>query len=123
MIEKKGIKSYKDLEIWKKGVRFSIEIYQITKKFPVIEQFGLTNQIRRAASSVPANIAEGYGRESTKTYIQFLKISRGSLNEVETFLYISFGLDYFDKATLDELIQKSTEIGKMINSLIKKLAS
>jgi len=121
MIERKKIESYKDLEIWKKGVRFAIEIYQITREFPSHEQFGLISQLRRAASSVPANIAEGYGRESTKSYIQFLKISRGSLNEIETFLYIGFGLGYLDKAKLDEQIEKTTEIGKMMNSLIKKL--
>ena len=92
--EKKKIVSYKDIEVWKKGVRLTIEIYRITKEFPGSEQFGLTNQLRRAASSIPANIAEGYGRESTKNYLQFLKTARGSLNEVETFLYIGFELEY-----------------------------
>ncbi len=87
-VEKKKIVSFKDLEGWKKGVRFAIEICRITREFPGSEQFGLTNQLRRAASSIPANIAEGYGRESTKNHIQFLKTARGSLNEVETFLYI-----------------------------------
>jgi four helix bundle protein len=120
-VEKKKIISYKDLEVWKKGVRFTIEIYRITSEFPSREQFGLTNQLRRAASSIPANIAEGYGRESTKNYIQFLKTARGSLNEVETFLYIGFELEYFNKQTLDNLIIKTTELGKMMNSLIKKL--
>jgi four helix bundle protein len=120
-MDNKEIKSYKDLEIWKKGVRFSIDIYQITKTFPSEEQFGLTNQLRRAAASVPANVAEGYGRESAKNYIQFLKTARGSLNEVETFLYIGFGLNYLDKTNLNTLLEKSTEIGKMLNSLIKKL--
>ena len=121
MIEKKRIESYRDLEVWKKGVRFSLEIYQITSGFPVNEQYGLTNQLRRASASFPANIAEGYGRESTKNYIQFLRTARGSLNEAETFLFISFGLKYLDKVSLDGLIQKSTELGKMLNSLIKKL--
>ena len=121
--DKKQIESYKDLEVWKKGVRFSIEIYRITEGFPTKEQFGITNQLRRAAASFPANIAEGYGRESTKNYVQFLKTSRGSLNEVETFLYISHGLNYIDRTVLDELIKKSTELGKMITSLIKKLNS
>ena len=120
-VEKKKIVTYKDLEVWKKGVRFTIEIYRITRDFPGSEQFGLTNQLRRAASSIPANIAEGYGRESTKNYIQFLKTARGSLNEVETFLYIGFDLEYFNKQTLDNLIIKTTEPGKMMNSLIKKL--
>jgi len=117
---RKKIESYKDLEVWKKGVRFSIEIYKITEGFPKKEQFGLTNQLRRAAASVPANIAEGYGRESAKNYTQFLKISRGSLNETETFIYIAYGLKYLDKTALDTLLLKSTELGKMLNSLIKK---
>ena len=121
MVEKKKIESYKDLEVWKKAVRFSIEIYHITSEFPVSEQYGITNQLRRASSSIPANIAEGYGRESVKNYIQFLKTARGSLNETETFLYIAFGLKYLNKITLDELISKTTEPGKMLNSLIKKL--
>ena len=121
--EKRKIESYRDLEIWKKGVRFSIEIYQVTDNFPAKEQFGIINQLRRAASSFPANIAEGYGRESTKNYIQFLRTSRGSLNEVETFLYIAFGLKFIDKKILDDLLHKSNELGKMITSLIKKLNS
>jgi four helix bundle protein len=121
MAEGKRIESYKDLEVWKKGVRFSIEIYKITSGFPVSEQYGITNQLRRASASFPANIAEGYGRESTKNYIQFLRTARGSLNETETFLYIAFGLNYLDKEKLDGIIEKSTELSKMINSLIKKL--
>jgi four helix bundle protein len=123
MTENKKIESYRDLEIWKKGVRFSLEIYRITSGFPVNEQYGLTNQLRRASASVPANIAEGYGRESTKNYIQFLRTSRGSLNETETFLFITYGLKYITKETLHELTQKSAELGKMLNSLIKKLNS
>jgi four helix bundle protein len=75
-VEKKKIVSYKDLEVWKKGVRFTIEIYRITREFPGSEQFGLTNQLHRSASSIPANIAEGYGRKSMKNYIQFLKTAR-----------------------------------------------
>jgi len=94
MGEAKRIESFKDLEVWKKGVRFSIEIYNITSAFPSIEQYGLTNQLRRAAASIPANISEGYGRDSTKNYIQFLRTARGSLNETETFLYIAYGLKY-----------------------------
>ena len=119
--EKKKIESYKDLEVWKKGVRFSIEIYKISSGFPTSEQYGITNQIRRASASFPANIAEGYGRESTKNYIQFLKTARGSLNETETFLYIAYGLKYISKESLDQLLTRSTELGKMINSLIDKL--
>jgi len=121
MSEIKKINSYRDLEVWKKGVRYSLTIYKITSEFPVSEQYGITNQLRRASASIPANIAEGYGRDSTKNYIQFLRTSRGSLNETETFLFIAYGLKYVDRKTLDELLEKSAEIGKMLNSLIKKL--
>jgi len=121
MEEKKKIESYKDLEVWKKGVRFSIEIYAVTREFPANEIYGVTSQVRRAAAAVPANIAEGYGRESSGSYIQFLRIARGSLNETETFLYIAHGLNYMEKKMLNQLIEKTTELGKMLNSLIKKL--
>jgi len=121
MLGKQKIESFKDLEVWKKGIKFTIDIYTITGNFPAQEQFGLTNQLRRAASSVPANIAEGYGRGSDKNYVQFLKTSRGSLNEVETFLYLGFELSYLDKSNFETLIEKSTELGKMLNGLIKKL--
>ena len=119
----KKITSYKDLEIWKKGVRLSIEIYRITEQFPKSELFGITNQLRRSGASIPANIAEGYGRESTKSYRQFLKTARGSLNETETFLYISHGLNYLDKEKLSVLLNRTTELSKMITSLLSKLNS
>jgi len=120
-MEKKLIKSYKDLEIWKKGIILSMEIYSVTSSFPHNEQYGLTSQIRRASTSIPANIAEGYGRESGKNYIQFLKISRGSLYELDTFLTIAFGLKYLTKEQRTNLNDKTEELSKMINSLIKKL--
>jgi four helix bundle protein len=120
-MEKKVIKSYKDLEIWKKGILLSMEIYSLTSTFPLNEQYGLTSQIRRATTSIPANIAEGYGRESGKNYIQFLKISRGSLYELDTFLTIALGLKYLTKEQRNHLNDKTEELSKMINSLIKKI--
>jgi len=120
-MEKKVIKSYKDLEIWKKGILLSMEIYSLTSTFPTDEKYGLTSQIRRATTSIPANIAEGYGRESGKNYIQFLKISRGSLYELDTFLTIALGLKYLTKEQRNYLNDKTEELSKMINSLIKKI--
>ncbi|TRZ76367.1 MAG: four helix bundle protein [Bacteroidetes bacterium] len=120
-MEKKVIKSYKDLEIWKKGILLSMEIYSLTSTFPTDEKYGLTSQIRRATTSIPANIAEGYGRESGKNYIQFLKISRGSLYELDTFLTIALGLKYLTKEQRNNLNDKTEELSKMINSLIKKI--
>jgi four helix bundle protein len=99
-----------------------MEIYSVTSLFPDREQYGLTSQIRRAATSIPVNIAEGYGRESGKNYIQFLKISRGSLYELDTFLTIALGLKYLTKEQRNYLNEKTEELSKMINSLIKKLA-
>lgn len=119
----KEIKSYRDLEVWKKGVLLSMELYKITNDFPPHELFGISSQIRRAAASVPANIAEGYGRESTKNYLQFLRTARGSLNELDTFLTIATGLEYLTIEKRKNLHQKTEEISKMLNSLIKKLNS
>ena len=78
------IESYKDLIVWQKSMNLVEDIYKTTHAFPLKEQFVLTSQIRRAAISIPSNIAEGYGRNTTKNYIQFLTVSRGSLLELET---------------------------------------
>jgi len=88
-MENKKIESFKDLIVWQKGIELVNEIYKVTKHFPKEELYGLTSQIRRAAISIPANIAEGWGRGTTKNYIQFLEISRGSLYELETLIIIS----------------------------------
>jgi four helix bundle protein len=116
-----NVRSYKDLEIWKFGIGLAIDIFAKAASFPVSEKYGLTSQIRRAASSFPANIAEGYGRESGKNYIQFLKIARGSLYELETFLIIAGKMNYFsDEQTMDFQV-KAEELSKMINVMLRKL--
>ncbi|HBX50612.1 MAG: hypothetical protein A2W98_01085 [Bacteroidetes bacterium GWF2_33_38] len=99
-------KTYKDLIVWQKSVDFVSVIYDITKSFPNSEQFGITNQIRRASVSVSLNIAEGWGRKSNKSFAQFLKISRGSLYEVETISIISNKLKYLNNEQF-ELIRIS----------------
>jgi four helix bundle protein len=83
--------------------------------------FGLTSQIRRAAASVPANIAEGYGRESTQSYVQYLRIAQGSLKELETHLLLSVRIGFLESAANDPLLAQSDEIGKMLHSLIRAL--
>jgi len=120
-MEQKKIESYKDLIVWQKGIELVNELYAITKKFPKEEIFGLTNQIRRAAVSVAANIAEGWGRNSTKNYIQFLRISRGSLYEIETMLVIANNQNYINEQIKSSLSQNINELGKMLNKLIKSL--
>jgi four helix bundle protein len=115
------ISSYRQLEIWQKSMGLVNKIYQISSTFPKEEIFGLTSQIRRAAISIPANIAEGWGRRLTKEFIQFLRIARGSLLELETHLLIAKNLSYIEAEIMDELLPKSEEINKMINGMISSL--
>src|SRR5207253_10315334 len=86
---KMAISSYRDLRVWQEGLAFAKGCYFLTRQFPKEELFGLTSQIRRAAASIPANIAEGNGRENSKEYIHFLRIAQGSLKEVETHLLLA----------------------------------
>ena len=109
--------------VWQKGIELVNEIYVLTKRFPKEEMFGLTNQMRRAAVSIPANIAEGWGRNSTKSYIQFVRISRGSLYELETLFVIARDLNYIDETIKSSVTGKIDEIGKMFNKLLQKLDS
>jgi four helix bundle protein len=92
------MKSYQELDVWQKGVSLSIEVYKVTEDFPRSEKFGLTAQIRRATVSVPANIAEGWGRGSTREYAQFLLVPRGSIFELETHLIIGQKLGFLKEA-------------------------
>jgi len=97
------LKSYLDLEVWKKTRILAKEVYNTTKLFPKEEIYGLTNQIRRSAVSVVSNIAEGIGRQTAKDTIQFLYISRGSLYELETQLFIAFDLEYIKMNNLKSI--------------------
>jgi four helix bundle protein len=112
------MENYKELKVWQKSVGLCIELYGIVKKFPENERYGLITQIQRASTSVPANIAEGWGRGSTKEYIQFLHIARGSLMELETHLIIAQKLGYIDTVNSNAFQRYIEEIGKMINQLI-----
>jgi four helix bundle protein len=117
------MKDYKELQVWQKAVAFVTETYKTTRGFPDEERFGLTAQIRRAVTSVPANIAEGWGRASTKEYVQFLIVARGSLLELETHLIVARNLGYLNQAQLGAAQSRIEEIGKMLNSLIQSLRS
>jgi four helix bundle protein len=117
LVEK--LKSYKDLEVWKVSMDFVIEIYLITSTFPSSERFGITNQIRRCAVSIPSNIAEGAGRRNTREFIHFLYISNGSLSELETQLEISSRLGYIKE--FEPFINKIMHIRKMLINLIHAL--
>ena len=112
-------KRYKDLNVWMEARKLSKDIYTITSEFPKEEQFGLINQMRRSAISVPSNIAEGCGRNYPKDSIQFFHISRGSLYELETQLYLSFDLKYIDETKLNEVLLSTETTIKLLSGFIK----
>jgi four helix bundle protein len=115
------MKDYKELVVWQKGVQLATEAYRITENFPRVETFGLTSQIRRAAASVPANIAEGWGRGSAREYIQFLTLARDSLLELETHLIVSEKLGFLDKTKSETARALIVDIGKMLTRLMQSL--
>jgi four helix bundle protein len=115
------INSYRDLKVWQDGMTLVEDCYRLSKEFPKEELFGLTSQLRRAAVSVPANIAGGYGRDSRGSYVNLLRNARGSLKELETHLILAQRLKFgsFDLAT--QLLARSETIGRMLRSLIRSL--
>ncbi len=115
------MQSYRDLIVWQKSMSLVMMLYGATKGFPKEEAFGLTSQIQRSAVSIPSNIAEGYGRNSTGDYARFLQIASGSLYEFQTQLEISFQLGYLNKERFNEINSLSIEIEKMLSSLISKV--
>ena len=115
------IESYKELIVWQKSMKLAEDMYCITDSFPPKEQFALTSQIRKAAISIPSNIAEGYGRNTSKNYVQFLYISKGSLFELETQIELSKRLNYINEEVYNNIEESIIEISKMLHSLIVKL--
>ncbi|MBU4478763.1 MAG: four helix bundle protein [Candidatus Omnitrophica bacterium] len=115
------IYSYKDLEVWKKAIDLVKQIYIITRNFPKEEIYGLVNQMRRASVSIPSNIAEGKTRQYSNEYIQFLYIALGSCAELETQVIICNELRYIDEKTINPILEKLSEISKMLRSLIRSL--
>ena len=115
------VQSYRDLKVWQKAMDLVINSYKVTDNFPSQEKFGLSSQLQRAAVSIPANIAEGHGRNHTREYLQFLSIAYGSLMELETHLQIAQRLNYIDIVLLQSLIKNTEEIGRMLNGLQRTL--
>ncbi len=114
------IKSFTDLDAWKFGHTLVIEIYKITQKFPKEETFGLTSQLRRAIVSFTSNIAEGFSRKTYKEKLQFYSMALGSLSEVQNQLLIARDIGYINQSDFEELAQKSIQLSKITNGLIKK---
>jgi four helix bundle protein len=115
------IRSYRDLAAWQRAMELVEGVYTVTRRWPREETYGLTNQVRRAAVSVPANIAEGQGRRNPREFARFLKIATGSLFEVETHLLIAQRLEYLDNAAVRPLLVLSDETGRIISGLIHSL--
>lgn len=115
------LQTYRDLIVWQKSMDLVVEIYRLAKLFPQEELFGLTSQIRRATISVPANIAEGYGRRHRKEYLNHLSIARGSLMEVETHLQIALRLSYLEREQAKPVWNMLQEIGRLLNGLVRSL--
>ena len=112
------VMSYRDLIAWNKAMELVTEIYRVTKKFPKDELFGLISQLRRAATSIPSNIAEGKGRLSKGEFRQFLGNARGSLAELETQILIAQNLNYLDETEANRILAIVEEVGKIINGLL-----
>lgn len=116
-------RSYKELLVWQKAMISVTDVYNAAKAFPKEETYGLTSQIRRAAVSVPSNIAEGQGRDSVKEFIHHLSIAYGSLMEVETQLQIAANLGYLKQTNLNLLLGNAAEVGRLLNGLSRSLKS
>jgi len=117
------IKSFEELIIWQEARKFAYDIYELTKKYPQEELYGLTSQMRRAAVSVMSNIAEGFDRRTTKEFISFLIIARASMSEVQNDLYISLDLNYINTENFQINYDNAQKIAKLINGLITYLKS
>lgn len=115
------MRPHEKLEVWKRSVDLVTNVYGVTKKFPSDERFGLTSQIRRAAVSIPANIAEGAARQSTKEFLQFILIAQGSSSEVETELLIAVNLEYLPRTEFDELMLEIESVSRMLIGLANHL--
>lgn len=116
-----AVQFYQQLLVWQKAMDLAVECYRATQCFPKEERYGLTSQIRRAAASVPANIAEGQGRHHTKEFLNHISIARGSLLELETFLLLSQRIGLLLEANTKELLRQSDEIGRMLSGLRQSL--
>jgi len=119
----KEVRNYRDLEVWQRGMELAAQIYEATKGFPTTETYGLTSQLRRAAVSVPSNIAEGHTRASTKEYLRQLAVAHGSISEIDTQLLLARRLGFLAPDSATSLLEEVECIGKMLRRLRQSLAS
>jgi four helix bundle protein len=116
------IESYRDLVVWQQAMDLAAALYKATRTWPREELYGLTSQARRAAVSIPANIAEGYGRETRASYEHFLRIAQGSLKELETHLLLAERIGFATNQEMGPLLAASESVGKLLRLLLRKLA-
>jgi four helix bundle protein len=116
-----GVRSYKDLVVWKKAMGLTVEVYRITEGFPKRETYGLVSQMRRAAVSIVSNIAEGHARNSTRDYLHHISFARGSAAELETQLLLSVELGYLTEEKAEHALDECTQIGKMLRTIQESL--
>jgi four helix bundle protein len=121
VVDRPAIASYRDLKVWQDAMALAEACYGETRAFPREEMFGLTAQIRRAATSIAANIAEGHGRETGGAFVQFLRIAQGSLKELETHLILSSRIGLMSAPNAESLLGRGEELGKMLRALIRAI--
>jgi four helix bundle protein len=117
------MQDFRELKVWQKAFQFALAVYRVTKAFPSDERYGLTSQLRRSASSIPANLAEGCGRGSDSDFARFCQIAMGSACEAECQLLLAFELGYLPSDEYDRLIMDIQEVKRMLSSLINRLRS
>ncbi len=115
------INSHRDLVVWQRAMDLVVRVYDVTRDWPKDELYGLTSQARRSAVSVPANIAEGYGREALGAYINFLRMAQGSLKELETHIEVASRVRILEDDVLKSLLSDAESVGKLLRALIRKL--
>jgi four helix bundle protein len=115
------IKSYRDLRVWQDSMTLAAGCYRLTRSLPKEEMFGFTSQIRRSAASIPANIAEGHGRENTQSFIQYLRIAQGSLKELEMHWLLAERVGIVENGNIEHVIRQCESLGKMVRLLIRSL--
>lgn len=117
------VRSYRDLMVWQKGMTLAATVYRLTRGFPKHEEYRISGQMIRAATSVPANIAEGHGRSTRRDYANFVSTAKGSLAELETFLILASELELAPRAELHAILTQAEEVGRMLTALRGRLVS
>ena len=116
-----AIRNYRDLKVWQVGVELTMGVYEFTRGFPNYERYGLASQLQRAAVSIPANVAEGHGRSTTKQFLYHVSVARGSVCELETLLTIAQQLEYDNRDTIADVLEQCDRVGRMLTNLRKRL--